>query len=103
MNLCRLLTAALWTLFWGTARWLKYTRTLPGWRCRRQLAFMWGRRESPKAVRCRDCGWTGPLRWVVHTYEAAGRYDVEPVDRCPCCDADELSPVFRRGKGAWTS
>ena len=69
MNVVRTAAAALWTLLWGTARWLRYMRTLPGWpsRCRRQWAFMWGRRESPKAVRCGECGWAGPLRWAIHT------------------------------------
>ena len=94
MNLLRMIVAALWTLLWGTVRWLKYQHTLPGWRCRRQLAFLWGRHESPEAMRCRACGWGGPLRWTVHTYEAARWDDVEPVDLCPSCHSDALSPAF---------
>ena len=103
MNPLRLVAATLWTLLWGTGRWLKYIYSRPGWRCRREWAFMWGRWESPKPVRCRDCGWAGPLRWSIHTYQAAGWDDVEPVDRCPHCYGDDLSPAFWSGKGAWTS
>lgn len=94
MNLLRMIVASFWTLLWGTARWLKYLHTLPGWRRRRQLTFLWDRHESPEAMRCRECGWAGPLRWTVHTYQAAGWDDVEPVDLCPSCRADALSPAF---------
>jgi hypothetical protein len=103
MNFLRLVVSGFWTLLWGMARWLKYMRTLRGWGCRRQWAFMWGQCESPKAVRCQECGWAGPLRWAIHTYQAAGWDDVEPVDRCPYCHADDLSPAFWRGNGVWMS
>lgn len=49
---------------------------------------MWGRRESPEAIRCEECGWGGPLRWAVHTYQGDGCGDVEPVDECPKCGAE---------------
>ena len=88
MNVLRMIVAALWTSLWGTARWLTYRRY------RRQLAFLWGRHESPEPMRCRECGWGGPLRWTVHTYQAAGWDDVEPVDLCPSCHSDTLSPAF---------
>jgi hypothetical protein len=103
LNLLRLILAVAWTLAWGAVRWLKYLRSYPGWPRRVQLAFRWGRRESPKAVRCQECGWTGPLRWAIHSYEASGDDDVEPVDRCPSCDADALWPALWRGKGGWAS
>jgi len=103
LNLLRVIVAAAWTWCWGTARWMKCTSRLHGWWRSRQLAFTWGRRESPKAMRCQECGWTGPLRWAAHTYEAAGWDDVEPVDRCPSCHAEALSPALWRGMGAWMS
>lgn len=49
------------------------------------LCFLWGRRESPEPIRCKDCGWAGMVRWLVHTYEYDGFDDVEPVDYCPRC------------------
>jgi hypothetical protein len=41
-------------------------------------------------VRCRACGWTGPLRWTCHTYENAGDDAGEALDRCPRCGSLRL-------------
>ncbi len=98
MNVLRLCLAVAWTVVWGTARWLKM-----GLAKRRSWAFSWGRHDSPKAMRCAECGWRGPLRWAVHTYEASGWDDVEPVGRCPRCDEDALHPVFWNRQKGWSS
>jgi hypothetical protein len=104
MNILRLIVAVLWTLFWGTDRWLRYESRHSEFKMGRREAFMWGRRESPKAMRCEDCGWIGPLRWAVHTYRNDGCGDVEGVDLCPRCNAEEsIMPVLRPKERAWTS
>jgi hypothetical protein len=81
--------ALIWTLLWGCARW-PYLRFY--FRCASNAgrvawchAFSWGRRECPEPVVCKQCGWAGPGRRSVHTYEPDGCGDVEPVDECPRC------------------
>ena len=58
----------------------KYERNL-----RKTFCFLWGHRESPEPIRCKECGWSGMVKWLVHTYEYDGFDDVEPVDECPRC------------------
>jgi hypothetical protein len=51
---------------------------------------VWGRRESPEAIRCEMCGWAGMRRWAIHGYQDDGSgQDVEPADECPRC-GDEV-------------
>jgi len=106
MNRLRLILAVVWTLAWGTLRWLAFESRLPGnyrpWNCR-LAGFSWGRHDSPKAVRCPECGWTGPLRWTIHTYADDHMGDVEPVDECPKCGHQELDPVVWNRKKGWGS
>ena len=79
-----LIFAEIWTLAWGSWRWLRACR-LPWLRA---AAFIWGRRDSPEPAHCHRCGWGGMPRWLLHTYQPAGDEDVEPVDLCPRCEKD---------------
>lgn len=52
-----------------------------------------GRHTDLNPMLCMRCGWTGPVRWLVHGYHSyyAGsfgdddNYDTEPIDECPRC------------------
>jgi len=92
--------AVVWTWAWGTARAtrevlrhvLRYgdmrgcTAPLRQHMC---WAWMWGRHDSPEPVLCEECGWGGPRRWAVHTYQDDGTgEDVEPVDQCRRCQRE---------------
>ena len=103
-NVCRLIFAVLWTLLWGTARFIDNCLHHPDWAIvtLHAMAFSWGRRESPKAMWC-ECGWVGPLRWAIHTYQDDCAGDVDPVDECRRCGCDSLHPVLMRRNGAWGS
>ncbi len=59
-----------------------------------RLRVQSGRHTDLNPVWCQRCGWTGPVRWLVHMYhsyyvgggsEESGDYDSEPVDECPRC------------------
>ena len=63
--------------------WRKYVKRIPFPYC-----YLWGRHDSPEPIRCKECGWGGMVRWLIHTYEWYGddeNGDVEPVDECPRC------------------
>lgn len=46
----------------------------------------YGRRTSLEPYCCERCLWSGPVRWLVHSYQDDGSgEDVEPVDECPRC------------------
>ncbi|MBU0598722.1 hypothetical protein KKF61_07120 [Patescibacteria group bacterium] len=82
-----LFLAYIWTWIWGTYRFIKYWNKIhPRWRI--DFAYHWGRHESPRPTIC-DCGWMGPMRFLIHTYASYGEDDVEPVDKCPKC-GDEV-------------
>lgn len=110
LNLLRLLLAVIWTLGWGTLRFLDHLlKRLIFWpelrlsirslRVLRALAFCWGRRKSPKAVICECCGWAGPMRWAAHGYDYEG-FDAE----CPHCGRMEtLRPLVKLARRAWSS
>lgn len=78
------LLAILWTFFWGLWRflfWIKSVRFPFFW-------HSWGRHESPEPIKC-ECGWAGPVRWLVHTYGDDGSgEEVELVDECPRCGSE---------------
>jgi hypothetical protein len=96
VNRPRYLLALAWTLAWGTSRTInQLLRHITGcgdlssctarWRAHIAWAWVWGRWESPRPAHCSACGWRGPERWLVHTYESDQRGDVTPVDECPVC------------------
>jgi hypothetical protein len=101
------LLAMAWTLAWGACRWVRYACRRPGHfrpaNCR-SAAFMWGRHNSPKAIFCEECGWAGPLRWMVHGYslDCSGE-DVTPEDTCPKCGYPDGMPLLVRRNGTWSS
>ena len=101
------LLAMGWTLTWGTwklaCRWKDWCLRPTTFRYYRSLAFSWGRHTSPKALLCVECGWAGPLRWMVHTYDDDGCGDVEAVDECPRCGSQDSAPVLMPRSGAWSS
>ena len=49
-----------------------------------------GRSEDWEPTYCDEgCGWAGPRRWAIHTYEDDGTgKDVVPFDECPKCGAE---------------
>ena len=48
----------------------------------------WG---AVQTMKCKDCGWTGPLaETVTKYYPLIGAGDVEPEVVCPKCDNDNL-------------
>jgi hypothetical protein len=79
------LLALIWTLAWGCLRWPRLRAAAHSSRTAWRWAFAWGRRECPEPRVCERCGWAGPHRWMIHTYRASGRDDVEPIDECPVC------------------
>lgn len=100
MNILRLILACVWTIAWGLYRYAVAAAAWENadWACRPSWrdSFVWGRRESPKPVRCTECGWTGPGRWAKHTYRSDGFGDVDPVDECPRCrEQESLRLVWR--------
>jgi len=103
-----ILLAMAWTLVWGTWNlvhcWKDWCLHPSTFRYYRSLAFTWGRHDSPKAVTCTECGWAGPLRWMLHSYDGDGCGDVEPVDRCPACgQTEEYQPLLTANNGVWSS
>lgn len=80
--------AYLWWLVWGFGRWL--------WRATETYYIgpteYWdgSRRTSWKPKHCKDCGWRGPLRWAVHSYDSRGSWDADvvAVNHCPGCRAE---------------
>ncbi len=97
-NYARLILAVLWTAVWGYLRWCRNCLSFPRWTVRqsRRFGFTWSGFESPKAMRCRGCGWAGPLRWARRSYD----HDTHAL--CPDCRGG-LEPVLRRRDGCWAS
>lgn len=46
-----------------------------------------GRCTNSKPVHCAICGWYGAVRQMYHGYTLNSRNEVEPLDRCPECNA----------------
>jgi len=51
-----------------------------------------GRHDDPTPVKCQECGWEGRAMDCKHGYKPDGGEDVNPVDFCPECGAEEPEP-----------
>lgn len=50
--------------------------------------------ETP--VQCQDCGWQGMVLECAHTYTGMfGTREVEPIDKCPECNSENLIKIDR--------
>ena len=58
-----------------------------------RMSRMYGRRESPWPLVCRDCGYCAMERRMIHGYEDDGGGDVCPVDTCRNCGSDNLDTI----------
>lgn len=84
--LTRWCIALLWTLCWGSWRFVKWSirdREFPY-----DAYHSWGRHYSPEPVICATCLWSGARRNCYHGYQDAGDGDCEPVDECPRCGCE---------------
>ena len=97
-NVCRLIFAVLWTLLWGTARFIDNCLHHPNWAIvtLHAMAFSWGRRNRPRLCGANAAGWgrsAGPstptrmtapamsIRWM----NAAA---VDAIHSIPCSRAE---------------
>lgn len=64
------------------------------------MAEVLSRHTDPTPVKCGDCGWIGREMDCRHGYQHSFqlvhgllRYDVEPMDYCPKCNSENLTPT----------
>lgn len=59
---------------------------------------MIGRRTDRSLVKCGECGWVGMQKDCMHGYSPVLPDDVEPMEYCPKCRAEEPQPFERKLK-----
>lgn len=87
MNILRHILAIIWTAAWGEYRYYRLRSQGLSNEMASTIAYLWGRREDPHPVKCENCGWRGPYRWLIHGYQWE-HTDVDLIDSCPNCGTE---------------